>query len=77
MTEEDTLRYRVISVEKDIEGIQEQVTLIKDNHLAHIQDDVTALKTDMTWLKKFFWVVASASIGSLLAGLINLIIQYN
>jgi hypothetical protein len=28
-----------------IEEIAAEVTLIKDNHLAHIQDDITELKT--------------------------------
>ena len=68
--EEDTLTYRVSRLEKSVDEI-------KNNHLEHLQKDVTCLKTDMTWLKKFFWIVATASVGSLVAGLINLMIQYN
>ena len=53
---------------------------IRDNHLAHLKTDVDGLKgdmrevkTDLKWLKKFFFIVAGASIGSLVASVINLI----
>jgi len=65
----------IISIKGSIEGI-------KTNHLAHVQKDVAELKdkmvgvrTDLIWLKKFFWIVTTASIGSLVAGVINLILR--
>ena len=32
---------------------------------------------DVTWLKKFFWIVATASIGGLLTNILNFYISVN
>ena len=45
---------------------------IKDNHLAHLKDDLTETKTNVDWLMRFFWIVASSSVGALVVGIINL-----
>ena len=62
--------------------IDSSVKEIRDNHLAHLGSDVTDIKvsmskntTDTDWLKRFFWVVASASVGSMVAGVLNLILK--
>ena len=62
--------------------IDETITKIKDNHLAHIQESMSELRTDLVelkidtmWLKKFFWVIATASIGSLVSGILGLLIK--
>ena len=61
--------------------LDESVQRIMDNHLAHLHEEITtlridvgSLKTDMTWLKKTYWIVASASIGGLGAAVIPLIL---
>ena len=59
---------------KDIGDIKADINIIKNNHLSHIEIDVSELKTDMRWLKKFFFVVAGTSIGALITGLIQLLI---
>lgn len=46
---------------------------IRDNHLAHIYQDLTTTKTNTEWLMKTYWIIATASIGGLIAGLINLV----
>lgn len=68
-------------MEDNVINTRNDVKEIKDNHLVHVQKDVAEIKidfgrvkTDVAWLKKFFWIVAAASVGSLVAGLINLII---
>jgi len=62
--------------------LQEQITNIRDNHLMHLAKDVTDIKVamathaqDLNWLKRFFWIVATTSVGSLLTGLMNLVIS--
>jgi len=67
-------------MESQINLIKDDIKDIRDNHLAHIQEDVSVLKTqqavqgtDIKWLKKFFFIVATASIGSLVAAVINLL----
>ena len=69
---------------KSIDNLKIDFKNMKDNHLSHIQKDVTDLKigmngvkTDVSWLKRFFWIIATASVGALLAGIINIIINVN
>ena len=57
-----------------LDRVEKTVNEIKDNHLAHIQTDLTKVSTDVDWLKRFFWLVATASIGGLIAAVINLLI---
>lgn len=58
-----------------LDRVEKAVNEIKDNHLVHLQTDLTKVGTDVDWLKRFFWVIATASIGGLIAALINLIIS--
>jgi hypothetical protein len=60
-----------------LDRVEQTVNEIKDNHLVHIQTDLTKVKTDIDWLKRFFWLVATASIGGLIAALLNLLISIN
>lgn len=69
------LRLEIRDMQQDLhnEFIQE-VRLIRENHLAHIQTAVTQNTTDMEWIKRFFWIVATTSIAGLLTGIMNLVI---
>ena len=58
-----------------LDRVEKTVNEIKDNHLVHLQTDMTKVSTDVDWLKRFFWVIATASVGGLIAALINLIIS--
>lgn len=58
-----------------LDRVEKAVNEIKDNHLVHLQTDMTKVGTDVDWLKRFFWVIATASVGGLVAALINLIIS--
>jgi hypothetical protein len=57
-----------------IDRVEKTVNEIKDNHLVHIQTDLTKVSTDVDWLKRFFWLVATASIGGLIAAVLNLLL---
>lgn len=57
-----------------LDRVEKTVNEIKDNHLVHIQTDLTKVSTDVDWLKRFFWIIATASIGGLVAAVINLLI---
>lgn len=59
-------------MEKRLETLEKSVEEIKTNHLVHLAIDVAETKTNVDWLMKFFWIVASSSIGALIVGLINL-----
>ena len=57
-----------------LDRVEKTVNEIKDNHLVHIQTDLTKVGTDVDWLKRFFWLVTTASIGGLIAAVINLLL---
>jgi len=44
------------------------------NHIAITNEELGRIKTDVHWLKKFFWIVITASVGGLIGTLINLLI---
>lgn len=73
---------RFSSIEVHMARQSETINKIKDNHLVHLKEDLTRVKTsvvgvvaDLKWLKKFFWVVAGASIASVVGAFLNLIFR--
>lgn len=65
-----------------LDKLEEIVMEIKDNHLAHLKDDISetkemliANKTNVDWLMKFFWVVITSSVGALIVGIFNLLLR--
>jgi len=58
--------------DKRIENIEESVKVLNHNSTI-MKEDLAEVKTDVSWLKRFFWIIATASIGSLVGILIQLI----
>jgi len=46
-------------------------------HISKTNEEMGHIKTDVSWIKRFFWIVATASIGGLIGALINLLITIN
>ena len=63
-TELKSLRSWIESVDKKL-----------DNHLIGVGKEITEIKTDMSWIKKFFWIAMTASMGAILTALFSLIIK--
>ncbi len=63
--------------DKRLDNLEKSVDAIKNNHLPHIDQKLTRVGTDVDWLKRFFWIVATASVGGLIAALLNLLITLN
>ena len=68
--------------EKRLDRLEEKVDTIMSNHLVHVKDDISELKsaisivaTNVSWLIKTYWVVVSASVGSLVAAIMGLILK--
>jgi len=61
-------------MKEEIKDIKKDIKDIKENHLAHIEVDLASISTNQKWLMKFFWIIATASVGGLIAGLANLLI---
>jgi len=60
-------KHAIISLEGHAKTSNKEVGLI--------QIDVKGIKTDVSWLKKFFLIIATSSVGALIAGVINLLIK--
>jgi hypothetical protein len=60
-----------------LDRVEKTINDIKDNHLAHMQTDLTKVSTDVDWLKRFFWIIATASVGGLITAIINLLLTIN
>lgn len=66
------LRFResIFDETKEIKG---DIKIIKENHLTHIQASTVKLETNVDWLMRYHWIIATSSIGALVAGIINFI----
>lgn len=73
----DKTEYQNQIQDERLDRVEKAVNEIKDNHLVHLQEDVSKVGTDVDWLKRFFWILATASVGGLIAALINLLITVN
>ena len=75
----DYLKRDVQALDGRISELSVAVENIRDNHLAHIGADIGALKiqtektqTNQEWLMRYHWITATASIGAVITGLVNL-----
>jgi len=71
----DKTNYQNQMQDERLDRVEKAVNEIKDNHLVHLQDTVTKVSTDVDWLKRFFWILATASLGGLVTAIINLLIS--
>ena len=57
---------RLDKVEKHIETTNKE--------MGDVKIDLAQVKSDVCWLKKSYWIIATASIGGLVAAVINLLL---
>lgn len=62
-------------LEKLIEDLRKDVQEIKSNHLVHIATDISEIKTDLVWIKRFFFLVAGTSITAVAGAVFGLILK--
>ena len=48
---------------------------VANEEMSGIKIELSQIKTDVGWLKKWFWLVAGTSTGALIAALMNLVIK--
>ena len=60
---------RIGDVEKKIDAVF--------GHISKTNEEMGQIKTDVGWIKRFFWIVATSAIGGLIAALLNLLITIN
>lgn len=73
---------RLSQHEANVNDMRHSIESIKENHLAHIEKSIGALqinyaeiKTDVGWIKQFFWIVATASVGGLVASVLGVVLN--
>ena len=59
---------RLIKIERHIEIINSEI--------GEVKTQITEIRQDVCWLKRFFWIVATASISGLIGSIINLISNF-
>jgi hypothetical protein len=57
-----------MTFEKEVRGHIDTI----NKEMGEIERKMGEIKTDVSWLKKFFWAVAISSIGTLIAELMKL-----
>jgi len=59
-------------VKKDIEQLYAHAK-VANNEMGDIKVSMIQISTDVDWLKRSYWVVATASFGGLIGAVINLL----
>lgn len=67
-------KYLNAEFRKDIDNLGKHAE-IANKEMGEVKTLLGILSNDVGWLKKFFWIVAGASIGGLIAGVLNLLIK--
>ena len=57
---------RILKLENDRDKVFE--------HIATTNEEMGKIKVDLVWLKKNYWIVATASVGAVISGIITLIV---
>ena len=67
---------------KELRDENKELRKLVNNHITDntkamnaFRIEVTEIKTDVSWLKKNYWVIATASAGAFFAAIANLIIR--
>ena len=53
--------------------IEQDIQEIRENHLPHLQEQIVRIQVDVSWLKRFFFIIAGSSIGSAISSIANLL----
>jgi len=59
-------------LEKDCEKNSKSLEKLSDAYKV-INHNSTQIATDVAWLKRFFWIIATAAVGGLVSSLIQLL----
>jgi hypothetical protein len=57
--------------------IAEKHLEIANSEMGDVRTSLNEVRTDVCWLKKFFWIIATSSIGGLVTGVMNLLLRIN
>ena len=79
---EKKLEEHIATEEARFGSLEGKLDVIKDNHLVHLQSELTEakldramLRIDMDWIKRFLWAAILPAVGGLVAGVLNLLMK--
>lgn len=61
-------------VQSDIKQLYKHAE-VANEEMSAIKIDLAKVKSDVSWLVKFFWIVATSSVGGLITGIFNLLLK--
>jgi hypothetical protein len=62
---------KIESLEVWMRSINEKL----DNHIVHISGDISQIKTDIDWVKRFFWLIMGVSVVAIGGAFFSLILK--
>ena len=68
--------YRNNIQDKRLEKVEKHIETT-NKEMGDVKVDLAKVKSDVCWLKKSYWIVATASVGGLIAAVINLLLTNN
>jgi hypothetical protein len=75
MTTIEVLKEQVVTLFKQMGDVCKDIKTIKENHLYHIEKDMSEFKTDLKWVKKIQWYTITFAATNLVGILITIIIM--
>lgn len=60
---------------KEIKKRLSEIEALVRNHLSDVAKDIAEIRTDLRWVKKFFWLFASAMVVGFVGALFTLILR--
>lgn len=60
--------------DKRLDKVEEHIATTNEE-MGEVKVDIGKVKTDVAWIKKNYWVVATASIGGLVGAIINIALK--
>ena len=72
MTESAVQDEKIRQHEERIKGMEHHIE-VSNKEMGELRDGINEVKTDVAWLKKFFWIVATSSVGAVVTGIINIL----
>ena len=67
--------YRQDMQDDRIDRLEKKIDIIMDNHLSHLKSSLDSLHVNVDWLKRFFWLMITATVGSFITALVTLIFK--
>lgn len=70
MTTNKVDQYKITELQNSVAGLRGEVQNLKENHLAHLKDDINTVREDVISLKARLNVVTAINIGGIVLGLL-------